>query len=349
MKNIKAMRSVVRYILNMARRKYVKNPLFRKKLSILYHNIIALVDFRVNTEKEIFDYTRIIKGKRFYYCRELYYGNIMYGHANILKKYCGYNHKINGCIEHGLFWGDWVFSDEAINSGLNCLITFGKTRLDVLNIVSTVPVVPIGPYIHYAKPLLSMKEINDIKSENGRTLLVFPSHSIDRVESEFDEDALNSEIVRVKNELKIDHVMVCLFYKDVEIGRDRIYLDKGYQVVCSGYRCDPIFLRRLKTFILLSDYTMSNEVGTNLGYCIYLNKPHYLFKQKIDFNPYIKKDMENIDLGDERIKQLSEVEKYFTTIYHGITDDQRIIVNKYWGTEFIKTKDELLSVFLGYE
>lgn len=42
----------------------------------------------------------------------------------------------------------------------------------------------------------------------------------------------------------------------------------------AGHQLDINFLNRLKTIILLSDYTCSNSIGTHTGYCVYLGKPH---------------------------------------------------------------------------
>lgn len=341
--------SIVRYFMNMARRKLIKNPRIKKKLSVAYHNSRCILDYKKSYNEELFDYELIINGKQNFYCQEYYYGNAYYGHAAIIKQYAGYKGKVNACIEHGVYFGDTVFYDESIDSGLNGLITFGDKRLEHLNNIASIPVIAIGPYIHYAEPLLSGDEIKRIKQQNGKTLLVFPTHSIDRVETEFDFEAFNVEIQRVISELNIRYVMICLFYKDIGIGRDKYYKDQGYQVVCSGYRCDPSFLRRLKTFILLSDFTMSNDIGTNIGYSIYLDRPHYIYKQKLKYNAYTSMDMENVIQSDAREEETLEIRNAFSEILEEITPLQREICNKYWGTKYIRPKEELYEILAGFE
>ena len=345
----KQIKSDIRNALNKFRKTAFKNPKVKKRLSVLYHNFQALVDFKQNYKNEIFDYKRIIKGKRHFWCEEIDYGNTYYGHAQILKSYAGYKRKINACIEHGVYFGDTVFHDEAIESGLNGLFTYGDKRLTHLKKVAKVPIVAIGPYIHYAEPLLSNTEIEQIKHKNGKTLLVFPTHSIDRVESEFDYESFNAEIQKVVDKYEISHVIVCLFYKDINIGRDQFYINQGYQVVCNGYRCDPMFLRRLKTFILLSDYTMSNDVGTNVGYCIYLDKPHYIYQQEIKYCAYTDKDMENVMQGTILEREIMEVKQAFSDAKKEITSEQREACRVYWGIDHIRTKDELLHILKGFE
>ena len=323
----------------------MKNLRIKKRLSVFYHNSFALADFKCNYDAELFDYKKIIGGKRYFYCNDLYYGNALYGQSVILKQYSSFQSKINACIEHGVYFGDYVNCDEAIDSGLKGLITFGDKRIEHLHRVAKVPIIPIGPYIHYAKPMLSSADIDKIKKKNGKTLLVFPTHSIDRVETEFNMDSFNEEIQRVVKEKWIEHIIVCLFYKDINIGRDKFYINQGYQVVCNGYLCDPLFLRRLKTFIMLSDYTMSNDIGTNVGYCIYLRKPHYIFNQPFDFKAYTKNDMENIIMSNSRDAEVDEVKKQFSSMKDGVSDVQYAVCSKYWGYPYVRDKDELHDIF----
>ena len=44
-------------------------------------------------------------------------------------------------------------------------------------------------------------------------------------------------------------------------------------------REDCLFLSRLRSLISISDLTMSNSVGTHVGYCVYMGKPHYVYGQ----------------------------------------------------------------------
>lgn len=60
--------------------------------------------------------------------------------------------------------------------------------------------------------------------------------------------------------------------------------DKGYTIVCPGNRFDPRFLSYQRDMIELSGMTMSNDLGTHIGYIVALNGPHYMFKQKVELN-----------------------------------------------------------------
>lgn len=84
--------------------------------------------------------------------------------------------------------------------------------------------------------------------------------------------------------------LIYLYWKDAVLGKDKEYMDNGFTIVTAGYQSDFRFLKRLKTFIKLSDFTMSNAVGTHVGYCVVLDKPHYIFSQKISYKSDLNAD-----------------------------------------------------------
>ncbi len=97
---------------------------------------------------------------------------------------------------------------------------------------------------------------------------------------------------------------------------------------------------------------MANDVGTHLGYCIYLNKPHQVFYQKIGYvtkeNNYleyensIRNDFDNLT-QEKEIQELLEVFRPYSSI---ITKEQMFIANKYWGIDCIKTPEELKNLLI---
>lgn len=324
-------------------KKIVRNGKLQKKLSATYYNLKAIPESRKKICLDIFDYKGVIAGPKDFHISEYYRGNSYYGIGNVLRTYSGYNKPINACIEHGLYFGDYVDRSETDNSGLNGVITFSKHREEKIHKESKCEVYPIGPYIRYATPLLTDNEIKEKKKEFGTTLLFFPDHSIDRVETEFDTEELIRWIENTRIQYKIDTVIVCLFWKDILIGRDAEYIKRGYKVVTNGYRLDPLFLRRQRTFIEIADYTASNAVGTHVGYCIALNKPHCIFAQEINFNAYVEKDLVSAPESYDQsvIMEREDVKRAFSGFSDVITRDQQDIVDKYWGISEFKSPAEM--------
>jgi len=255
--------SVLRNSLNNLSQIIFKNELFRKKLIIKIYNFNQIFK-KKNKESSLFDYNTVISNSKFY-CKEYYKGNALYGIGKVIKEYCDYDKKVLGCIEHGVYFGDYINEKEAIKSGLPAVLTYGTVRNDMLRKKKSKKIIfKIGPYIKYAKLLLTDDEIKNIKKKNGKTLLVFPTHSVDRVETEFDYNGFINEIKTFKERYNFKTVLVSLYYRDIELGKNKIYEDNGFIVVSNGLKEDYEFLSRQKTFIKLSDYWGLSNYKTKL-------------------------------------------------------------------------------------
>ena len=324
--------------------KIIKNTYIQKKTVVCLYNLRTFFYKKNKKEKNIYDYTTLIKNKR-NFCNEIFRANIYYGISNNLKKYSNYNDKLECCIEHGLFFGDFLNYNEAINSGLPTLITFGEKRKEILRKNNSKKIIiEIGPYIHYAMPLLSEEEIEKERKNNGKTLLVFPAHSIDDSQTDYNINQFIDYIEKIKKEHNFKTVIVCLYFRDIELGKYKIYTE--YIICSAGRREDKLFLSRQKTYLLLSDYVISNSVGTHVGYSIFLKKPQTIFKQRITYNA-TSKDTHNISNTklDSFKRQKEELYDVFANYNENITNKQIEVCNKYFGLDKIKTPEELHYIF----
>ena len=68
--------------------------------------------------------------------------------------------------------------------------------------------------------------------------------------------------------------MVSIYWNDVDSDLCELFRKKGAMLASNGFRCDDNFIRRLKAIIQLSDVTLGNDLGSHIGYSIYLGKPH---------------------------------------------------------------------------
>lgn len=329
----------------------VRDGKMQKQLTMTAYNLKARTGKKQKKLPDIFNYQAIIDGPTIFAANEYYRGNSYYGIGQKLREYSGYKKPINACSEHGVYFGDYTDEKEMVNSGLNGLITFSAHRKAFLDDKADVPVYAIGPYIHYAHVLLSDEELKAKKAELGKTLLFFPDHSVDRVDTDFDTASLIAELKIFAKENGFKTVMVSLFYKDVQLGRAKEYEEEGFIVVTNGYRMDPHFLDRQKTFISLADYTASNAVGTHIGYCVALGKGHLIFDQDIKYNAYSQAEMAAVpEASNDLVKRdRNEVKKCFTSYSPVITDDQRRIVDKFWGLSCVKNPTEMLEILTSLE
>jgi hypothetical protein len=301
----------------------------------------------------IFDYKQLIADIP-YAPAEIVIDNNLYGIAHILKEYIGVDTRksLDAYIEHGVFFGSLVRDDQKIWP-VSQNITYGDQRVMHLeNSKIDKSIIPIGPYIHYASSLLDDKQLMNQKAKLGRTLLVFPSHSDKSVESQFDIQLFIRKIEEVKKDF--DTVLVSLYWLDAQ-KEDVIFLyeSKGYRIVTSGHRFDINFMNRQKTLIMLSDYTMSNNAGTHVGYCVYLNKPHYIFKQDVKdiaWNDSKQKQFDAVRKTDELINscsdEMNEVIDAFSLYQNEITKHQLEVVDKYWGISHLRTPLDLKNMLI---
>ncbi len=270
---------------------------------------------------------------------EIYKPNDYYGHATVIKKYAQIKpeYSLKVILEHGIILHANLKRKDEVQSPLPVYITMGLERRNYLQKHLNKTFFAIGPFIHYATEIKSFNE----KINSRKNLLFFPAHSTHHIKAKYD----TSQLCRVIENLgrEFDNVIVCLYWKDILDGIAQEYIRRGYACVTAGHMYDPLFLPRLKGFINSSTLTASNLPGTHTGYCVALGKPHILIDQNIEFSwkpgvdapPYNK-----LNTNPEYLK----IKKAFARRHDTITPEQKILVNKHWGTEEIKTPDELNTI-----
>ena len=215
-------------------------------------------------------------------------------------------------------------------------------------------IIEIGSYINYAEDYYSEEKMKVLKEKFGKTLVVFPSHSTSEITSEYDKENLIKEILSIKLRYGFKTIIVCLFYKDVQRNENTEYEKNNFLVVTAGNRFDDNFLSRLKSIIKLSDMTMSNNVGSHIGYCLALGKAHYIYKQEIEVksteqlksfeewkNRFSKEEWETL------YKERSEIYNAFKEYSEAINTEQFKLGQYYFGINNKKTIDEMKQIIGG--
>lgn len=265
--------------------------------------------------------------------------NSFYGIEPSLKSYCGYEGRIRAAIEHGVYFGDNVES-EVDKNPCPAIITFGWQRREHLRKRFDRLVFEVGPYIHYASPFLSEMELSRLKSKLGQVMLVFPKHSIERVSLKGDLGQTVEQIDALRNSRSIDTVIVCLYFNDIQSSLPSLFETRGFKVACCGHRSDPLFLSRQKSLIQLADLTVSNSVGTHVGYCHDLDKEHIVIEQT-----YSVEDSRSFNVNNDPLyvrsyrKEISEVAHAFSESGNETLRDAAAC--KYWGADKVRSAEEL--------
>lgn len=279
--------------------------------------------------------------------------NNFYGIGSSLNTYAGlkkYN-LIKCYIEHGYFFGSYI-SEDSKKYWCKNIITFGEKRRKHLECHSFNNIYQIGPYIHYAEDYSSISKYKKYKSELGKMLLVFPMHASTGTYLDYDFKLFFDFIDNMKNEY--DNVVVCVFWAD--LNNEKLIHEcksRQYKIFSAGNRYDQFFLSRLKDIITLSSMTVSNGVGTHLIYSVYLEKPHYIFKQKIYEKSLNEKgDFELSIYNDEeynvRKDEMAKLETLFgNTFSNKLTSEQIKYCRTNFGFGQIKTPQEILKILHG--
>jgi len=274
--------------------------------------------------------------------------NNMYGIEYIVRRYSKINNFLMYYIEHGIFFGNHIQSDQ-LNYFSKKYLVPSSIRSDFLKACNNnIKVVAIGPYIHYAN-IINLKYL---RTKKGKTLLFFPDHTTASILIQQNIKKNIDLINRIKKDYQITNVIISLFYLDLDNSHIKKYKEMGYNIFCAGSKWDYNFMDRLKSVISISDLTISNSVGTHIGYCIYLNKPHTIvntsYKKKYNYSHKLINNVINSELNTTRAIQTNEIHKYFfredKSIYLEINKEQYNICSKYWGFEFIRSETEMFDI-----
>jgi len=271
---------------------------------------------------------------------EILSSNDYYAHASTLKKYLKLKQKyqFKFIIEHGISVGSTIVELEK-ESPFRSAIVCSKPRANIWR-KEGYHSYSIGPYINYAKPLLTKKQYIREKTRLGNNLLVFPAHSTKDVSVLYNVNNFCKIIEKYAK--KYDSVRVCLYWKDILMGIGKIYQSYGFECVTAGHILDYNFLSRLKSIIETSTETMSNDLGSYSGYSLFLGKPHFIIKQELS----LRGRQSEIDISEEgrRSTIFNKMLSAFSQKHNTITKKQLQLANYYYGFDKIKTKNELLKI-----
>jgi hypothetical protein len=332
----------------------IKNIIITSKsINICYAFILrclhkkSKIEIKKRGNLSIFDYQKLIEEIPIF-PKDIVIDNNYYGLSECLKKFINTKKPLNSYIEHGLFLGSLVKGDS-IKWCVPTIITFSSHRCNHIKKKCSKKILKIGPYIHYADDFITQKDFFELKQKIGKTLLIFPSHSIKNIETSFNNDELITFIKLKEN--NFDTVVICLYWRDaLNNALVNSYKNCGYKITSAGHINDSNFLSRLKSIIKLSDFVISNSVGTHIGYINYLKKPQMIYKQTVDYvvNKNDQRAFTQRNKDDEKTlnDETSEILKSFANYSFIISQEQIDVIEKYWGLSEIKTKKELSQLIL---
>ncbi len=246
--------------------------------------------------------------------KEYWEGNNYYGLGNILKKYAGlpYWIPLNFRLQHGIKFFS-VTSEENIKEQLAFYLPKGDSSLFLMysnkekEFIETylqskkLKIKNIGAPIIYLDPFLeAFKKENPIIEKKGT--IAFPSKGthFSNVVTDYTEYA---EMLDKLPE-KYKPIKVCMYYLDIERGKDKPFREKGFEVVQNGKLLSQDFLQNFYLNTLSCEYATSNDLlSSPVYYSIHFGLKFF------EFGPNVKYEIVEEDWHSAYAKEREESKK----------------------------------------
>lgn len=322
---------------------YVYN--FRDK--ILDNEWIKILESQQNKdymESDNLDFLREIQHKVASDVIRNYSGNINWDNAHIygiwkdlfgLYSKCIYD---SPAIEHGLILYNSILSDVRYTARMGCA-TFGEFRKSIIQKQYNIPVFCVGPYIHYADEFYGAQQANEYRNRFGKTLLVFPMHSIKETEISVNQENFLKKIKSIACDYNT--VLVNTYWWNINDKLIKRLKSEGYRIISCGLREDEDFLSRLKSYLLMSDLVIGDGIGTHIGYAVQVGTPFSYVECDSKITSFECKQIEkNRSFMEENC---SIIKKAFIGS-ESIGERERKICDYFWGSRCIKSEDQLKKI-----
>lgn len=279
--------------------------------------------------------------------RELENSSHHYGHDIQLKRHAGLpliGRPLPWLLEHGLkvSRGATFEAPQAWARGYLCM---GPLRARWLRERFGLPAHAIGPWIAYARPLLTADEIATLRQQLGPTLLVVLAHSWDRVERRMDQRACIEAVAALAAAQGYASVIWLRHWKDPQLEA----LPAQWIVACNGHRSNPWFLDAMRTLLALSDGLATNAFGTHLGYAAcFERRLHWLpvaAEQDLSQLSGARAAEEEAEWAERQRLSAELAERLDRADGPGV----RALLNPYWGFDRLRSAAELRTLLCGGE
>lgn len=267
--------------------------------------------------------------------RELFPFNAFYGHADVLRAYAGIESgaPLKVAIEHGptLFPNA---EDPDLQTRLPRYFCAAPLRARFFAEHARYDVAPvaIGPLILYARALEP-----EPPEPSVRRLVFFDAHSSDYLTARYDVGAAIGRLAGFRDEF--DEVVVCLYWRDILLGRAEPYLRHGFRCVTAGHVFDKRFLFRLVRIIASASVVFTDRLGSHLLYALALDRPVWL-----DFSPVEYELADDAPHGRLRSQEGELVERasaLFAPRVESVQPEQLAFASDYAGLECLRSPEEL--------
>lgn len=294
--------------------------------------------------KDIFDIHYIAR-QRNYKVGEYYHSNRMYSMGYILREFSGYRGQVYCATTHAVSAGAYYDIADFKNNDRKIFLTRSVQRRNEIQSVSNKLIIPIGPgAMPYTKGIYSDIQLEDVKKNLGKTLLVIPKHTVNdsSVDMEFNQFA--DFVKEIASQYKFDTVLCCLYYADIIKGANIPYERLGWKVVTAGYKGNYDFADCLNTIYSMADCIIGQGYGGSSVYPLLFRKPYTYYPASRDVvvegKGLIKSEDHNA-WADEYEKIMV---KLFGNFSEKITEEQWKTLDELYGYSEVKSKEQMKAI-----
>ena len=270
--------------------------------------------------------------------RELYPFNAFYGHADLFRKYAGISgsRPLKLAIEHGptLFPNP---QDPDLATWLPRYFCTAPSRVRFFeeHALHAVEAIAIGPPILYAHALAP-----PVPSAERR-LVFFDAHSSDYLTASYDVDVAIARLTALQSDF--EEVVVCLYWRDILLGRAEPYRRHGFRCVTAGHMFDPRFLYRLVEIISSASVVLTDRLGAHVLYAIALERPVWLEYAPAEYEavPGSPSGTVGAPYEGELVDRASGL---FAPRVERVQPEQRAFVEELCGIASLRTPNELAAL-----
>lgn len=307
-----------------------------------------------------------VLGRETYNYYPMVVNNLLYGDEFLLRKYGNIrtSEALYSIIEHGLFLGrnHAKVGPNKYEWDLGSVLTSSIYRKETINeFFPEHYCETIGPMIHYANIDEEFQsELQKRIDSQSKTMLFYPAHSTIEVDMVYEIEKTISELNCLANENNCNNIIICAGYYDIKKYQSVDYKchckGKNVIVTTNGMIYDTRFLDRQKTMIGLADITVSNALGTHVGYCVYLGKPHVILQQEIEHKgaggnaEFLKREFDSSNRSPNWAEDYAKEKKMFSEMFANrtpqiITEEQKKTCTYYWGFDQVKTSEQIREIW----
>mgnify|MGYP006279761197 CR=1 FL=1 len=268
-----------------------------------------------------------------------------YGHDIQLKRHAGLplvGKPLPFLLEHGLKVtreAQFEKPQHWAHCGYLCM---GELRAQWLRETYGCSATAIGPWIHYAKPILTKQQLLAVRQELGKSLLVILAHSWDLMCRSMDISNCVAAIERMADEHGYQQVIWLRHWQD----SPNLKLPHSWILACNGHRSNPWFLDSLHTLLNMSEGLVTNSFGTHIGYAAALGKQlHWISTTvKEDYSQLPNEQAKRAKAEhDERQRISLRLSALLDTTTNITIKNPKImeLLDPYWGFSQLRTGKEM--------